>query len=211
MNISYAITVKDELFEISNLIGQLLHYKRDSDEIVILYDSKNGSKEVEEYLRAQNVEKSKFRWYPYAFNNDFSEMKNYLNSMCTKDYIFNIDADESPTDALMTSILEILTLNNSVEAYAIPRWNVVRGVTDEYIKEMNWNMDQSGRINWPDFQIRLYKRSDKIKWESKVHERLVGFDQWTHLPYEGGVIWYLDHIKSMDRQKKQNDYYKTLS
>ena len=43
MKISYAITVCNEFIEIQKLIPILLKHKRPEDEIVILYDQKNGN------------------------------------------------------------------------------------------------------------------------------------------------------------------------
>jgi len=54
MKISYAITVCNELVEIQRLLPFLIENKRKQDEIVIFYDSKNGSKSVDEYLRTQS-------------------------------------------------------------------------------------------------------------------------------------------------------------
>ena len=51
MKISYAIPVCNELVEIQRLIGFLLENKRKEDEIVILFDSTNGTSEVETFLR----------------------------------------------------------------------------------------------------------------------------------------------------------------
>ena len=47
MKISYAITVCNEFVEIQKLIPFILKHKRSIDEIVILYDQKNGSEGVE--------------------------------------------------------------------------------------------------------------------------------------------------------------------
>ena len=58
MKISYAIPVCNEFVEIQRLITFLLENKRDEDEIVVLYDSNNGDKEVEVYLRKMNADKS---------------------------------------------------------------------------------------------------------------------------------------------------------
>jgi hypothetical protein len=80
MNISYAIPVKDELNEIMGLIDWLLEHKRPQDNIIILFDSKNGSKEVEEFLRAKSINQE-FLWVAREFNNDFADHKNYLNFM----------------------------------------------------------------------------------------------------------------------------------
>ena len=45
MKISYAITVCNEFLEIQKLIPFLLENKRQQDEIVVLYDQKNGNEE----------------------------------------------------------------------------------------------------------------------------------------------------------------------
>jgi len=55
MKISYAITVCDEFVEIQRLIPFLLENKKYGDEIVVLYDSKNGDEKVEEFLRAKSI------------------------------------------------------------------------------------------------------------------------------------------------------------
>ena len=81
MKISYAIPVCNEFVEIQRLITFLLENKRSEDEIVVLYDSNNGDKEVEVYLRKMNVEKTLFRWASYNFEGDFAAMKNRLTGM----------------------------------------------------------------------------------------------------------------------------------
>ncbi len=71
MKLSYAITVCNEHVEIQNLVTFLLENKRVEDEVVITFDSKNGSKDVEEYLRAKSVN-GEFSWHPYEFDGDFA-------------------------------------------------------------------------------------------------------------------------------------------
>jgi hypothetical protein len=63
-------------------------------------------------------------------------------------------------------------------------------------------------INWSDKQWRLYKNSKEIKWENKVHERLVGFKTYTTLPEV--LEMSLFHHKTIDRQEKQNEFYEKL-
>ena len=46
MKISYAITVCDEKKEIKRLVDFLLHHKRQNDEVVVLFDQKNGDEEI---------------------------------------------------------------------------------------------------------------------------------------------------------------------
>ena len=77
MKISYAITVCNEFVEIQKLISFLLEHKRNEDEIIVLYDSVNGDKEVEAFLRAKSVNLD-FMWYNGVFNNHFAHWKNTL-------------------------------------------------------------------------------------------------------------------------------------
>ena len=44
----------------------------------------------------------------FPLNKDFASFKNNLKSHCTKDYIFQIDADEIPHESLVEVINEVL-------------------------------------------------------------------------------------------------------
>ena len=206
MKISYAIPVCNEHVEIQRLVSFLLKHKQSNDEIVIIFDSKNGSKAVEEYLRSHSVN-VEFQWYPNEFDGHFGNMKNKLNSLCSGDYIFQIDADELPDIGLMENIHGILELND-VDVILVPRVNTVAGLTDEHIQKWGWNVNSDGWVNWPDMQWRLYKNSDNIKWINKVHEQLDGFKTISHLPLQEELA--LHHPKTIERQEKQNEYYDTL-
>ena len=107
MKISYAITVCNEFVEIQNLVRFLLENKRLEDEIVILYDAKNGDEAIEFYLRAKSVN-SAFAWHSGEFDNHFADWKNKLKSLCSGDYIFQIDADEIPHQSLIASLPSIV-------------------------------------------------------------------------------------------------------
>jgi hypothetical protein len=207
MKISYAITVCNEFVEIQKLIPFLLKHKRSEDEIVVLYDSKNGSKSVEDFLRAKSIN-GEFIWTPGEFNRHFADWKNKLNSLCSGDYIFQIDADEIPHLSLIKNLPIVLEHNSSIELYAIPRVNTVEGLTQEHITKWGWNLNEKEWVNWPDFQTRIYKRSPEIKWQNRVHEVVKGYKQFTYLPME--EEWALYHPKDIKRQEKQNDYYNTL-
>ena len=176
MNVSYAITVCNERKEIENLIGFLIQNKHPLDEIVVLFDTTNGTKEVETYL---DVISAHISLHKHPFISHFANWKNLLNSFCSKDYIFQIDADE--------------------------------GLTNDHIKKWGWNVDDMSRVNWPDYQWRLYKNHPTIKWINKVHEVLDGFKTYSALPsdMESGLL-FLNHPKSIERQEKQNEYYNTL-
>ena len=110
---------------------------------------------------------------------------------------------------MIENLHEILTKNTTiVDVVLVPRVNTVEGLTDEHIKKWRWNVDDKGWVNWPDFQYRLYKNSDDIKWVNKVHEVLEGFKTISHLPIDEDLALY--HPKQIDKQIKQNEYYETL-
>jgi len=207
MKISYAITVKDEFLEIQRLLQSLLTLKQPQDEIVVLWDSKNGDKTIETYLRKMNAEKTLFLWYPYQFDGHFADLKNELTKHCRGDYIFQIDADEYPHETLMDNIHEILEAND-VDVILVPRVNTVEGLTQDHIQKWRWNVNEKGRVNFPDPQCRTYKNSESIRWENKVHEKLVGYDTISNLPWMEELSLY--HPKDIERQEKQNEYYDTL-
>lgn len=207
MKISYAITVCNEFVEIQNLVSFLLKHKRHEDEIVILYDIANGEEGIEEYLRAKSVN-CEIAWMPGEFEGHFADWKNKLNKMCSGDYIFQIDADEIPNEALIKSLHLILQGNPTVDILRVPRVNTVEGLTDKHIKEWNWNVDDKGWVNWPDYQWRIYKNKPEIKWIKKVHEKLDGYKTFALLPAEEASALY--HHKEITRQEKQNEYYETL-
>jgi hypothetical protein len=208
MKISYAVTVCNELLELQRLLSFLIENKREVDEIVVFYDTKNGSKSVEEYLRARSVNKVPFRWIGYHFDGHFANMKNALTEACLGDYIFQIDADEIPHKSLIEQLPILLEHNSAVELYAVPRVNTVEGLTQEHIQKWGWRVDENSWVNWPDFQTRIYKRSPEIRWKNKVHEVIEGHKEFAYLPME--EEWALYHPKDIKRQEKQNAYYNTL-
>ena len=207
IKISYAITVCNEFVEIQKLLPFLLENKRDEDEITILFDVQGGSDKVEEYLRAKSVN-NEFNWVKSNFKGHFADWKNYLTTLCSGDYIFQIDADEIPHQSLIVSLPSILKNNPDNEVYLVPRVNTVKGLTQEHINKWRWNVDEQGRVNWPDYQWRIWKNKPEIKWVNKVHERLDGFKTYAALPSE--ISYALQHPKTIDRQEKQNAYYDTL-
>jgi len=208
MKISYAVTVKDEFVEIQRLLQTLITLKQPQDEIVVMWDSKNGDKGVETYLRKMNVERSLFKWYPYEFDGHFANLKNKLTEYCNGDFIFQIDADEYPSEPLMDNLHAILE-ENDVDVILVPRVNTVEGLTQDHIQKWGWRVDEKGWVNFPDPQWRIYRNSESIRWENKVHEKLVGYETISNLPWVPELSLY--HPKDIQRQEKQNAYYETLS
>lgn len=207
MNISYAITVCNELVEIHKLVDFLLKHKRPQDSITILLDESKDDCGVETYLRAHSVN-GQFAWHKAKFDNHFADWKNKLTSLCIGDYVFQIDADEIPHENLIKALPDILEENDDCEVFLVPRVNTVAGLTENHIARWGWRVNEKGWVNWPDNQWRIYKRKPEIKWINKVHERLDGFKIWSILPEMEELALY--HPKTIERQEKQNNYYDTL-
>ena len=208
MKISYAITVCNEAEEIQRLVLFLKENKRIQDEIVILYDQKNGDEDIALWLTEINKYPNIQFWRGLGFDGHFADWKNKLTEYCTGDYIFQIDADEMPHRYLLDNLPKILEGNQDLEVLLVPRVNTVEGLTQEHIQKWGWNVDHEGKINWPDYQWRIWKNKPEIKWVNKVHERLDGFKTYAPLPDDKSYSLY--HPKTIERQEKQNNYYATL-
>ena len=207
MKISYAITVCDEFVEIQRLVNFLLKHKRHEDDIVILYDINNGNEGIEQFLRAKSVN-CEIALMPGEFDGHFANWKNKLTDMCSGDWIFQIDADEMPHMDLIEYLPEIILSNPDNEVIRVPRVNTVHGLTEEYVRQWGWRVNDKNWVNWPDFQWRIYKNHPKIKWVNKVHEILEGYSTYSDLLEEEAFCLY--HPKDIEKQVKQNNYYSTL-
>ena len=204
MKISYAVTVCNEIEEIKRLIPHLLEHKREEDEIVVMLDVSNQTPDIINYLQKQRYDGNITLQGEY-FDGHFADWKNKLKELCTGDYIFQIDADELPTADLITD-LHLILGDNDIDLFLVPRDNKVKGITEGHIKRWGWRVDNLGRINFPDYQTRIYKNTPGIKWVNKVHERIEGYKTYAALPDE----YFMHHIKTIERQEKQNNYYDTL-
>jgi hypothetical protein len=206
MKISFAITVCNELEEIKRLVPFLLENKRIEDEIVILYDEKNGNPEVLDYLLTFNKLPNVQTWRGLWWDNNFADWKNKLSEYCTGDFIFQIDADEMISKYMVQNINVIIGMNPDIDLFFLPRINTVSGLTSEHIEKWRWHVDERGWVNFPDYQGRVY-RSD-LKWVGKVHERIYGSKKYSLLPED--FVYCIQHYKTIERQEKQNNYYDTL-
>ena len=208
MKISYAITVCNEEVELQKLVTFLLKHKELQDEIVITFDSKNGSKGVEEYLRTHSVN-GEFNWHTMwpLFDGDFSKLKNYTKSMCNGDYIFHLDADEYPHEILMEQLPSVIE-TNEVDLIWVPRVNTVEGLTEEWASKWSWRVSDKGWVNYPDYQARVFKNVPEIKWMKPVHEVITGHKTLAHLPPVEELSLY--HPKTIEKQVKQNELYSSI-
>lgn len=198
ITISYAITACNEHRELSLLLEVLRNNIRQEDEIVIQLDS-NATVEVKEVAKD---------YIEFPLNNDFASFKQNLSKHCTKEYIFQIDADEYPHPHLIAALPTILEHNSTVDVFLVPRINTVSGLTEEHIKKWGWRVDDEDRVNFPDYQWRIWKNKSNIKWVNKVHEVLSGFTEYSPLPALSEYCLF--HHKDIKRQELQNKLYESI-
>lgn len=208
-NISYAITVCNEYQELQDLMSVLLkNIDLNIDEIVVLHDiSKNDNRIIEFCNNHQNY--GNIRYINDTFDNHFANWKNKFKNICSKDYIFQIDADEIPNEFLLQNIKTVLFSNPAIELYWVPRENYVTGITEEHINKWSWQKDSLNRINFPDYQARLFKNLSHIQWKNPVHEIIVGTIAQGTLPAETRFSLY--HNKTIEKQELQNSFYNTIA
>ena len=207
MKLSYAITACNEVEETIRLVNQLLNYKEENSEIVVLLDTPKAPSEMVEYLELQ-ANADYITLIESEFDNDFAHWKNFLNSQCKGEWIFQLDADEYLDPNLIVNLEDILDNNIDKDLIVVPRINTVEGLTDEHIQKWGWRVDEKGWVNFPDVQTRIYKNKETIGWAGKVHERIGGFESYTAFPSD--EMYCIKHPKTIQRQEKQNNYYETL-
>jgi hypothetical protein len=208
INITWAITVCNELKEITELINFLHPKIEQDDEILIQYDEIGVTNEVKGYLDIIDKLHQNIKVIGFPLNGDFASFKNNLKFHSKGIFIFNVDADEIPNDYLVENIHMLLDYNKDVDMFFVPRINTVEGLTEADIKKWGWKVNERGWVNHPDYQSRIYRKTADIEWVGKVHEKIVGYNTVSVLPAE--EIYSLYHIKNIVRQRHQNEFYETL-
>jgi len=201
--ISVAITVCNEARELEALLEHLEDRALAPDyEIVVQIDQDNYTDDVLSVIVGKGIK----HWF-YPLNKDFASYKNELKKHCSGEFIFQIDADELITSEMIELLPKILEANPEVDLYYVPRINTVSGITLEHIQKWGWRYENE-RVNWPDYQTRIYRNSPEVKWRNAVHEVIEGYKQFTVLPAVDELA--LIHHKSIEKQEKQNNFYNTI-
>tara|TARA_Y100000296_G_scaffold81509_1_gene108811 strand:+ start:9 stop:638 length:630 start_codon:yes stop_codon:yes gene_type:complete len=202
LKISYSILTHNETDSLEKLLRFLVKWKQPQDEIVILDDFSDNEKTkqiLDFYVSTHDIV-----FEQRNLLNDFASQKNHLKHMCSGDYSFNLDADEMVSRWLMKNIHGILE-ENEIDLVYLPRINTVDGLTQQHVQQWGWSVNEEGWVNFPDWQGRVFKNRPNIKWEKPVHEMLVGFQTYSHLPTEKPFC--IRHYKTIDKQEQQNQKY----
>ena len=201
MKISYGITVHNEAEELQKLLDVLNKNIDKKDEIVVCVD---GDDEKVEAVLGEYLSENKAIVYKRKLDGNFAEHKNSVIEKASGDYVFHIDADEYPNKILIQQLKEILEINE-VDLIWIPRVNTIEGMKQEHVKKWGWRITGKGWVNYPDYQARVFRRDESIRWTRPLHEYIKGCTTYAHLPPHEELSLY--HPKTIQKQEKQNLFY----
>ena len=208
MNISYGITVYNEADELNKLLEVLVHKTDAEDEIIVCVDDTNGEDDAVRFVldswTQQYAHTKMIKVYQRKLNKDFAAQKNSVIENAVGDYIFHIDADEYPNEVLLQQLKQILEIND-VDLVWIPRVNTIDGMKDEHINRWGWRVTEQGWVNYPDYQARVFRNHEDIKWVRPLHELITGAKTYAHLPPQEELSLY--HPKTKEKQEQQNKFY----
>jgi glycosyltransferase involved in cell wall biosynthesis len=221
MKISYLITCSTETDTLERLLSLVGTYVRNDieDEMVVVIDNdatdndktKNILSNLVVQMGPEYMEK-RVKIFGNSLNNDYGTHKNYCNSKCTGDWIFQLDGDELPSETLLLNLKDIIAANPTAELFTVPRINDYRGVTPAHAMQWGWRLtpcpeyENRPIVNWPDYQGRIYKNiPSRIRWERKLHEKIEGVNEFVVLPAIVDLALY--HDKTIETQMKTNIRY----
>ncbi len=206
IRITYGLTVCNEATELDRLLTFLLEHKDRRDEIIVLQDITVVDDAVTAVI---NRYRQHLIWEQSRLNGDFATFKNQLIDRASGDYLFQLDADEMPGEQLIGTLDETLQAHRQIDSFAVPRINYVDGLTDAYATQRHWQLGSDRRINFPDYQLRLFRLDRNIRWQYRVHEQLRGQQTCHFLPADQDDCCLM-HQKTLIRQIQQNNLYDAL-
>lgn len=182
--ISAVIITRNEARNIQRCISSL---KNVADEVIVVdAESDDGTRELAKELGAEvHVRK----WTNY------SDQKNFANSLAKHSYILSMDADEALSPELEASILQ-LKQKQFDAVYSVSRYTNYCG---HWVKHGGW---------YPDAKVRLFPKKD-TRWEgAHVHETLVLPKGMKEVRLRGDLLHYSYHTITDHQNRIQR--YSTL-
>lgn len=163
------VSVVISAFNEENNIKDCLESVKWADEIILI---DNSSQDKTLAIAKKYTQKT----FTRPNNLNLNVNKNYGFEKAEGDWILSLDADERVTDELKNEILSVIDNYPNINGFRIPRKNMIFG---KWIQHAGW---------YPDYQLRLFRKSKGKFAEKHVHEQLT-------LMGERGVLkWHLLHL-----------------
>jgi glycosyltransferase involved in cell wall biosynthesis len=174
--ISVAIITKNEEANIRDC----LECVRWADEVVVVDNgSTDGTQQICQAFQA--------RFYLEEWKG-FSQQKNSAIEKTRNEWVLSLDADERVSPALQQEIKEVLERGPSTDGYFIARKNFFLG---RWIKHCGW---------YPDYNLRLFRKSRGRFRERAVHERVE----------IEGKVGYLKHPLEHYTYRSLSDFFQRM-
>jgi glycosyltransferase involved in cell wall biosynthesis len=125
----------------------------------------------------------------------FARTKNVALDQARGDWVFSLDTDERVPPALREEILAVVAADGPLDGYRVPRKNYFGG---RWVRRLGW---------YPDYTLRLFRRSQGRFREREVHEEVMVWGQ------VGRLQTPLDHFSynSMAEYAARQDRYARLA
>lgn len=193
MNLSFLITTHNEDSELEHLLDRTKQFVSTNNvEVVILDDYSLNEKTQEIIQKYISIDSKKYQVYYHHLNKNFGEHKQYGSSKCKGDYIWQLDADEYPSEFLLENIFSILESNPSIEFYQFPRINLLYNLNKEQHELWGWEVRKSPFIIsveksfFNESQYSYIKENNLILKETDSHiEYFSPLINWGHGDYQG--------------------------
>ena len=191
------------------------------NDILLVFDTtsnNNSHASIKEYITS-SLPTGAVMCVDNALNGDFAAQRNKGNELLqdANAYILHLDPDEHYQDDFFEKLALTVQVNPDVDVFAFCRENTLDDMTPaEIVNDLGFNVDAQGRVNWPDYQVRLQKSASSTAqvlhmhpiWNGKVHERLIGYFTFTIIP---DTVALIKHHKTKERQLSQNALYNELA
>lgn len=185
MDLGIVMVLKDEELLLPQCLNAI---KELTNKYSVVVDDRSKDK-TEEILKELNIPYTYF-----TFRESFSEPVNKCIKQLDSEWILAIAADELLLQFDINEIRRVLSNTEDNDCYAF--------------KRRDWrdlDMTQEWLGLYPDYQLRLFKNNDKIKFHGKVHESLIGYQKicWTDITIQHFALYKEKLNPDLLKQKRE--------
>jgi glycosyltransferase involved in cell wall biosynthesis len=201
--ISVAVLTHNETQEFKWLMRSLEAAKHLIDEIVIVddYSSHEFVALVQAYKLTWPI-----KFFQRRLNKNFAAQRNFAKSKCSGRLILFPDADELPSQRILTGLPSLLSWmeSESIDACYLPRLNVTLPGPMRDPLLLDWKTEPH---TWED-QVRIIRNLPRLKWVKRVDEGLSGVEMVYKFPRTEEFA--LLHVKTSARCEQQQAFYRSM-
>jgi dTDP-4-amino-4,6-dideoxygalactose transaminase/glycosyltransferase involved in cell wall biosynthesis len=177
----------------SSLERMLPRLIRQFDDVYIM--DGNSTDGTQDFARSMGVrvEKQFDHDIPNSRIEDFIQMRFRLWSKAKYDWLFLLDADEKPTDALIAFVRSTVAEDKHGEAHRVKR--IARLPDGRMVDHASF---------YPDLYIRLFRLSDKLTLaKKKVHERFIVPEHVKQIDHDVALVAQWPDVEAFQRKTQK--------